>query len=609
MTTKQVRISEVETTAVASYFRLSDLPFDLREYVTQFVDRRTAARLLTVSFGFHELFARCVWRCIDKKVFSSRASKTTRASAFARYGRLVRRVYFRGILYGLDRSIDLTRLLPNVAVFNFDVGNDGSNKKQALYLIRAVSGLHGLRSLEVAFGPNYHQLCLEPLADALVSRQQNQNWQRLRRLKLVFMPHGYNYPWADMANFVVKVTPVQIDNLEITIKGCPFYMPTAEQMAVIGSHLTNIPYLYTSVSGSPCIAHLNEIIYSQPALSGNDVSFVFSCLEALCVKLCCASSVVYDYADFTPAKFPRIETMTFYVRSCDQDTMSMDPAFVHPVLNQCWPTVSSMNLYGITTSSRLYTVLDHNPQIINLDVQPMSFGINNDQTKHFSLVDIVKRLPMLETLFIVLDIHKRLHGEAVDDTGDDNEESDLLYIKNSRLRDIRVRSLTMTSDCLEMLYMLPKLEKLTIIECDLDNPVSAFKKITQIQQLNNMMKSDKHGAKIRHIEFEKVGFKFYHDWSFALVVTMVAAAPNIKSIKFDKVTSELLSIIAEGFPNVKLIHETINDDSDSDEDDSEISEYNSDMESSEESSDDSDFSDFSDGEASDSYESDDQIIF
>ncbi|KAI8872267.1 hypothetical protein GQ42DRAFT_177305 [Ramicandelaber brevisporus] len=150
MTTKRIRISMDEAeaaAAVSSHFRLFDLPFDLREYITRFVDRKTAARLLTLSSGCHELFARCVWLYIDEKVFDSRISKKARKRAFTRYGRLVRCVDIRLPLDGLDYSIDLSQLLPNVTVYAFEIGGYGSEKRTP-HLINAVSGFHGLRSLK-----------------------------------------------------------------------------------------------------------------------------------------------------------------------------------------------------------------------------------------------------------------------------------------------------------------------------------------------------------------------------------------------------------------------------------------------------------------------------
>ncbi|KAI8871978.1 hypothetical protein GQ42DRAFT_86698 [Ramicandelaber brevisporus] len=592
--TKRARFKKV--TAVASHFRLLDLPFDLREYITQFIDRRTAARLLTVSSGFHELFARSVWRCINQRVFSSSASKTIRTSAFFRYGRLVRRVYLYGIFDWLDCSIDLSQLLPNVTVYNLDVGNYSAvSKEQALHLIKAVSGFHGLRSLEVALGMNYNKVCLAPLADALISRQQNQNWQRILRFKLVFLPHD-DFSWTAMARFVVKVAPLQIDEFGINIRESTSKYLTVEQMALVGPHLTSIPSFNTLESRSFCKAHYNRIIYGPQSLSGNDEPVVFSRLTSLSVKLCCASSAVYDYAGFTPAKFPRVVSLTLYVSNCKQDTMSVDPAFIHPVLSQCWPTVLTMELYGITTSSALYTILDHNPQIFSLDVAIASSGINSDRSNHFSLVDIVKRLPLLDALYISLKKRYRFYSHSEDDTNN-NEDSDLLHIKNSWLRYIQIHRVTMTSDCLEMLYMLPKLEEFIIIACDLDNPKVALEKINRIQQLNSTMESGKYGANIQYIEFEKTGFKSHHVWSVELVIAMVAAAPNIISIRFDKVTTELFSAITKRFPSIKLGRIIIGD-YDSDEDDSDVSEYISDMESSDEEYGDDD---------SDDYESTDQI--
>ncbi|KAI8872765.1 hypothetical protein GQ42DRAFT_59833 [Ramicandelaber brevisporus] len=588
MTTKRVRLTEAADLAgVASHFRLLDLPFDLRECVSQFVDRRTAARLLALSSGCHELFARSVWCCIDKRVFNSRASNETRASAFVRYGRFVRRVHLQGPLDGLDYSIDLSQLLPNVTVYKFEVGTFCTNKKQALHLIQAVSGFHGLRSLEVAVGTNYHQFCLEPLVDALVSRQQNQNWQHLQSLKLEFLPHSNNCPWADMANFVSKVTPLQIDDFDITMNGSTRGYPIAEQMALIGPHLTNSPVIHASAARSHCQAHHNRIIYSPPALSGNNGPVVFSCLESLRVSLCCASSAVYDYSDFTAVKFPLVEKLDITIFDCGKGIMLRDPAFVHPALSQCWPSVSAMELYGIT-SSALYTLLDHNPQVTNLNVETTTIGLYTGQTDRFSLADIVKRLPMLETLYILSTVQHKFYGNS-ENNADYNKERNLLYIKSSRLKDIRIHYLNITSDCLEMLYMLPSLEDITILACNLVNTVNALQKIDQIQQLNSTMERGKYGASIQQIQFEKVGFNVYHDWSIDLVVAMVAAAPNIKSIEIDRVTSELVSAITDRFPDIKLKYMALRDE-DSDVEDGD------------------DFSDdFSEEEASDAdyYESDD----
>ncbi|KAI8869194.1 hypothetical protein GQ42DRAFT_163595 [Ramicandelaber brevisporus] len=524
MTTERASISGVEP--VADHFRLLDLPFDLREYISQFVDRKTAARLLTLSSGFHELLARSVWRCIDKNVFNSNVSNETRTSAFARYGRLVRRVDIQRPLDELDHSIDLSQQLPNVTVYKLDVGNDGSSNEQALHLIKAVSGLHGLRSLEVVFDTYSLQFCLEPLADALVSRQQNQSWQRLQRLKLDFKSYKANCPWSGMADFVAKVTPLQIDDFEIAPQGHSSLYPTAEQIALIAPHLTSVPFIYTPKCLPKCKAHHNSIIYSPQSPSGNGEPVVFSQLEILDVKLCCASSTVHDYVDFTPAKFPRVETMNFYVIKCGRDIMSKDPMFMHPVLSHCWPTVSNMKLHGIDYSSILYSILDLHPQVINLHVETDNFGFIAPQGNHFSLADIVKRLPMLDKLNIELNREDIFYGGSANDANG-SEDSDLVYIKNSQLRKILVGSLFLTSGCLEMLYMLPKLKLLMIASCDLDDPEGTLEKFERIKQLNSTMDSGKYGASIESIHFGYIDFEHSPWWSIEMVIAIAAAAPNI----------------------------------------------------------------------------------
>ncbi|KAI8868271.1 hypothetical protein GQ42DRAFT_44138 [Ramicandelaber brevisporus] len=353
-----------------------------------------------------------------------------------------------------------------------------------------------------------------------------------------------------MTRFVVKVKPLQIDEFEITIEGTASDYPTAEQMALIAPHLTGIPNIKISDDISPCRAHHNRIFYRSQYLSGNDGLVVFPHLKSLRIYLCCASSV-YDYADFTPARFPRVETVNIIMFDCRRRTMYSGRASVHPALSQCWPNASTVELYGVTTSSALYALLDHNPQITNLRVETSSHRTNNAQISRFSLADILKRLPMLDTLSIKLSTGERFYGNS-ENGADSNEDNDLLYIKNSRLKNIHIKHLTMTGECLEVLYMLPKLKDIAFMYCNLDNPEVALEKVKRIQKLNKTRKRGKYGASIGHIRFEYIKFKGYGYWPVKLAVAMVAAAPNIKKVTLEGDASELISAIRKRFPTITL---------------------------------------------------------
>ncbi|KAI8866024.1 hypothetical protein GQ42DRAFT_82047 [Ramicandelaber brevisporus] len=112
--------------------------------------------------------------------------------------------------------------------------------------------------------------------------------------------------------------------------------------------------------------------------------------------------------------------------------------------------------------------------------------------------------------------------------------------------------LTLTSDCLEMLYMLPKLKDIKFSFCNLDNPEAVLENFERIKQLNSTTDSGKYGARVESIYFDNVGFERDGYWPIEIVIAIAAAAPNIKSIKFDDATPELLSTIREHLPNVDL---------------------------------------------------------
>ncbi|KAI8866028.1 hypothetical protein GQ42DRAFT_159109 [Ramicandelaber brevisporus] len=74
----------------SSHFRLLDLPADLLEYLALYFDGKEGVRVLTVSSAFHDVFARSVWSVLSQAAID--VAEPTRSDAYARYGRLVRKI-------------------------------------------------------------------------------------------------------------------------------------------------------------------------------------------------------------------------------------------------------------------------------------------------------------------------------------------------------------------------------------------------------------------------------------------------------------------------------------------------------------------------------------
>ncbi|KAI8873869.1 hypothetical protein GQ42DRAFT_176171 [Ramicandelaber brevisporus] len=526
-----------------NYFRLFDLPLDLLELLTLYFEENEAVKVLTVSSNFHEIFARSVWHTITRETIG--VAEPTRSSAFARYGHLVRSIQ----LYNkFDIELDLynwAQLFPNVTSMVFDILYDMKEDVVQTF-VDAIADLHGLRSLEIDMDSNWPPFEFETLARVLVARHKDPNKQSVRKLTIAFCSAEDNRDyddddeeklWPDLSSFVQTLSPLRPSiNLKIDMSGYScIYAPTPAQMDIPRPYLASTPSLDKLDNEDGCMALLNRQIFSPSGTRDNPL--VFGRLDRLYISACCSSPLLFDYSDFTPAKFPVMECMNITEVKCNHQTAEGADSAIQVLLLQKWPMLSRLNVdvNGLTLST-LDRSIELNPQLTSLYIQIR--GNINDVDNVFNLERLAGRLPHLTSF--------TLYGGSSNVVDSEWLQTDsLVDVRSSKLAYVTIRRTTVTPQLLEVLLALPSLRDVSLWNCVLVEP----------ELVMNVLKMHRETVK----EGTKVGIRrltissWHTDgcWTTELGLELVACLPHLRSCAIHD-NDALKNAIKEKYPHIRL---------------------------------------------------------
>ncbi|KAI8869489.1 hypothetical protein GQ42DRAFT_163372 [Ramicandelaber brevisporus] len=525
------------------YFRLFDLPLDLLELLTLYLKSEEAVKVLTVSSNFHEIFARSVWHTITRETIG--VAEPIRNSACARYGHLVRSIQlFNEFCLELG-LFNWEQLFPNVTSMTFDIVSYMEEDVKQTFM-DAIASLHGLQSLEVYMDSNWQSFDLETLAKVLVARHRDPSKQSLRELTIAFKTAQYNRDyndeeeeklWPDLSAFVQTLSPLRPSiNLKIDMgRYSCINVPTPAQMDIPRPHLTTTPSLDKVENEDGCVALRNRQLFSPRGT--RDDPLVFGKLCVLRLRICCASPLLFDYSDFTPAKFPAMKWMNITEFECSHQAVEGVDSAMQVLLLQKWPKLKDLQVNGDgLTLSTLDTLIELNPQLTYLLARIR--GNIGDTDNVFMLERVADRLPHLTTFV--------LNGAAsmlVD--SDWLQTACLVYIRSSKLRFISFSNFTLAPRLFEVLLTLPKLYTLSFWDCVLIEPklvMNVFKKHRQ-----TIKESAKVGINKLTISTPEVN----NNWSTELVLELIACLPHLKS--FTTYGNDALrNAIKEEYPHIRL---------------------------------------------------------
>ncbi|KAI8873939.1 hypothetical protein GQ42DRAFT_160190 [Ramicandelaber brevisporus] len=524
-----------------SCFRLFDLPLDLLELLTLYFEGSEAVKVLTASSNFHEIFARSVWRTIT--ITTIRVAKPTRSRAFARYGHLVRSIDLFNKLHLKFSSYKWTQLFPNTTSLEFSIYPSMEDDVKQTFM-DAIAGLHGLRSLEIYMDSNMPPFDLETLARMSVARHRDPNKQSLRKLTVIFHTRdGTNdygdeeKLWSDLSSFVQALSSLRPSiNLQIDLSGYGCVMtPTPAQVDIPRPYLIGAPSLGMEEDEDECMALYNRQFFSPS--DTRDDPLVFGKLERLNVRLCCASSVWFDYSDFTPVKFPAVEWMDIAGVKCSHQTEEGATSAIQTLLTQKWPMLSRLDLDGDgLTLGTLDSLIELNPQLTSLLVD---ICCNTDGTDSvFMLERVAGRLPHLTTFYLY-------SGSAALVDSNWLQATSLVDIRSSKLTSVTIAASILASRLFEVLLTLPRLRSVSFWECVLAEPelvMNVFKKHRQTAKEN---------AKMGIIDLTLNAPQVNNNWSAELVLEMIASLSHLKSCTIYG-HAAIKNAVREKHPHIRL---------------------------------------------------------
>ncbi|KAI8870429.1 hypothetical protein GQ42DRAFT_16092 [Ramicandelaber brevisporus] len=312
----------------------------------------------------------------------------------------------------------------------------------------------------------------------------------------------------------------------------PTIIPTPAQMNILGPHLTNVPILGEMETEDGCTALQNRQVFSPSGSCDN--LLVFSQLRELRLRVCCASHL-YDYSDFTPTKFPVMQSMIVAEDVCSYRSGGVADSAIQTLLLQKWSKLKDLKLRGcLLTPTTMDKLVELNPQLTHLDTGICRNIVGTDAV--FMLERVSGRLPHLTSFM--------LHGSRYTLMDSDwFQATSLIDIRSSKLTYISFSNFKLTHRLFEVLLALPNLQELTFSRCNLAEPglvMNVLKKHRQTAKENIT-------ASISNLTINTPMIN--SKWSAEIVLEMIAALPRLESCTIrDK--GVIKSVIKEIYPKL-----------------------------------------------------------
>ncbi|KAI8874475.1 hypothetical protein GQ42DRAFT_159810 [Ramicandelaber brevisporus] len=515
----------------AGSFCLFQLPADLLEYLTLFFKGREAVAVLTTSSGFHGVFKRSVWNEINQKALA--VQEPTRSAAFARYGRLVRRVYalFDAHL-SLDIAFDWLQLFPNTVKFTSMIKAEFSAHQMQLNL-DSIEGFHGLRDLRVVYINSSAPFDLDSLVKVIIERCRDRNKQRLLCVRLDFYDYEVNEPWSVVTTFAESLVPLSLNELRIALPYHPdMPAPRPEQLAALRPYLLAFSRFQPDDTQGQCVAVRNQRLFGSPNTS-------FPHLEWIHLNLCCSSADTCDYRNISPSNFPRLRMLYVNGNTCENMPVESENSALNKIVLQRWLTVETLSLNGHFLASTLEFVHGSYPKLETINMSIPRGMVDGSGT--FKVNDVLALLPNLRDLTL-----RGQPGIVVD--ADWSPEAPLDFIVNSKLKMFTVFFSTISPRLVGLTFMFPVLSHLDFSRCKIANTEETVDVLKRVQQ--SAGSDGCSGSMVT--EYRMSIFDDGTNWTTDLVLELVAAMPKLTKFSLGGNGQSILDAVKERYPHIKV---------------------------------------------------------
>ncbi|KAI8871913.1 hypothetical protein GQ42DRAFT_161695 [Ramicandelaber brevisporus] len=529
----------------SSHFRLLDLPADLLEYLALYFDGQEGVRVLTVSSAFHAVFARSVWRVLYRKAVD--VAEPTRSEAYARYGRLVRKIDLAGCLYAALDLHNWLELFPNTTVFGTSIHEDMSAKQKQL-TFDSISGFHGLRVFELYIDANQSPFDLDTLAALLIARNQDHTKQPVRQVDLWFSGNDYIKPWAAVHRFVDAVAVLSLESLCVYMNNGLESSPTPAQFAALCPHLVRLPYRGIYENVVDCYSERNRNYFGMDRVSSTQP--MCPLFTEFHLEVCCASSDIYDYSDITPANFPQLELLNVKTHVCTNHAEGNEDTPLQKILSQHWPSVMHMRLNGALHSTIIDALVLYNSHLTSIAID-IGRGMV-DESGVFLVERVLEPFPKLSCLLLKCSGNIILDTQWID-------VNNLGRIRSSELRELEFKSATITAQVLKLMMMLPGSRFVQFSDCAIDNESAAIAMLKQVQEAKAACNSDTGGGDVDdqypcsmvYLNISNLDEEAPR-WSCELVLAYFAVMSQLHSVALYGYSDYTINAVKERFPSIEI---------------------------------------------------------
>ncbi|KAI8867473.1 hypothetical protein GQ42DRAFT_180638 [Ramicandelaber brevisporus] len=493
---------------VSSVFEIASLPLDLKLYLTEFFTCSEAAKVLTVSQLFHDIFSRAVWHRI-RAYRINRSNRLIPESAFEHYGHLTQFLDIDTAYCSVD---DLVRWMPKTSTVKYGTQY---YKPTPVYL-EELEKLGG-------FG-NMQRLCLY-MTDFDLSRTKKviewlNDYSRSGHVRTVYMRIELTHAASGLWQYITRrINDLRRIRADLTLN-CND--PIVEKDIVQATAATTVRLVSHKQSNKNCLSVDLGVMFGDWTLS-------FPWLKYLELVVCCADKEKYDFIGFTPDRFPSLRELDYRQRNLECCKEHGCPT--RRIFSNQWPSITHLTLLDTISSDDVACILDAVPKLTHLIYWCVKTG-EEAEGVGYDLGVLAIKLPLLQRLQVM--------EQNTIQFSPSNEAIDLAGYQNMRLHHLELDYLDISEEVIRFIFQgCPVLRKLDIETCTISQDM--------LQYAMDISKSTPSSVRIYSLS------ALFEDSVDGGTIDFAAAFINLETFYIKYLTVADKKIVMAQYPHLKFI--------------------------------------------------------
>ncbi|KAI8869368.1 hypothetical protein GQ42DRAFT_163470 [Ramicandelaber brevisporus] len=437
---------------------LLQLPYELLEYMAEaYFARGEAARVVTISKSFHQLFIKSVWRSIDLEDYAVNDRRVT-LETLEHNGDKVRHLNLKS----LTEACNISSVFPHLSQITFTI------RRNLVSMFE--KHLEHLRNLD--------RVVLDVTPDSAWTAAAAADWindsKRSGHVKSIWIqcldPDG---AWINVQESMsILLSNIEnMDRIRINSETAGSLLPSQ-----VAEHVpsTLVRLMMSDSPDDGCAGTFNGRVF------GGESNDVFVHLRELFIQPCCNNPAVYDYRSFTPERFPALRDLKVVLFLPVCNTQYQRPFTT--IFSKSWPLVTNFQLFshGGAEVQEINTILQALPNVQTGMFYDMNLA-NLDGTslpRHIRELTFDRCVINNETLVNKTPFVTKLEFYEHRFTRSDVE----FMVSCSRLTEVEFNICILDESCKEWIFKCPKstARKVTVVDNTGDYYNSKLDKMLQL---------------------------------------------------------------------------------------------------------------------------------